>query len=100
MHKSNNEPLDYCGLFSNEGEISVEVYFKKFDGKINTSKMRAEEITKLIDPETGQFYTEMDFDGWHFFIYGIEINPITKKMKIRAIDDLTSLRRNPGKFQK
>ena len=95
MHKSNNEPIDYCGLFSDEGEISVEVYFKNFKGKVRTSKMSAEEITKLIDPKTGQFYTEMDFDGWHFFIYGIEINPISKKLKIRAVDDLNSLRKKP-----
>lgn len=100
MHKSNNEPLDYCGLFSNEGEFLVEVYFKNFEGQVNTFNMRAEEITKLIDPKTGQFYTEMDFDGWHFFIYGIEINPISKKLKIRAVDDLNSLRRKSGNFQK
>ena len=61
--------------------------FKNFDGTVCTSKMMPMEITKLIDPETHQFYTKMNFDDWTFRIYKIEIDPIKKKLIIRAVGD-------------
>lgn len=75
---------EYLNLFSGKGDISVEVRFKNFDGKVAASKMRPQEITKLINPETRQFITEMNFDDWPFHIYKIEIDTIRKKLILRV----------------
>lgn len=78
---------EYINLFSGRGEIEVQVRFKNFNGEVCSSKMRPEEITKLIDPQTQQFFTEMNFDDWTFRIYKIEIDPIMKKLIIYAVGD-------------
>jgi len=75
---------EYLMLFSNKGDIRVEVEFINHKSKIINSKMISSEITKLIDPQTHQFYTEMRFDEKPFKIYRYTIDPIKKKIIIVA----------------
>ncbi|RMG39967.1 MAG: hypothetical protein D6732_03545 [Methanobacteriota archaeon] len=75
---------EYLQMFQNEGDYKVQVCFKDFDGNVAVLSMNANEILKLIDPDKGQFYRDMMFDGWLFEVYKYEIDPIKKVVKIRA----------------
>ncbi|ORJ55898.1 hypothetical protein [Geothermobacter hydrogeniphilus] len=75
---------EYIQLFRNEGEYKIQVHFKDFDGSATELSMDANEIEKLIDPCTGNFYSAMRFDDWLFEVYKYEIDPIKKIVKIRA----------------
>ena len=75
---------EFCTIFNDEGDMSIEVKFKSFDGKVRSFRMQPEEITKLINPLTNEFFTEMIFDDWLFPIRKIEIDPKKKKIVIRA----------------
>lgn len=88
---------EYCSIFNDTGEIKVEVRFKNFDGNVRNFNMKPCDIAKLIDPESGQFYSEMDFDEWRFYVYRYEIDPLRKKLIIRATGDLSYLDINVSK---
>lgn len=77
------EVPEYFCLFSGEGEFSVEVKFKG-DGFVAPRQATAQEIANLMNSETGGFHTAMTFDEHLFEVYKYEIDPIRKKLVIRA----------------
>lgn len=74
---------EYFSLFSGEGEFSVRVQFKG-DGFVASRKATAQEITNLMNPQTGAFHTSMTFDDHLFEVYKYEIDPIQKQLVIKA----------------
>lgn len=74
--------IEFLQLFSNDGVYSVEVNFTNHDGSIASQKMYADEISRLIDPDTGNFFSEMRFDDWPGEITKYQIFPKSRKMKI------------------
>ena len=76
------ETPEYLALFSNKGNIIVEVKFKDYHGGVANLKMMADEIIKLTDPSSHEFLTEMRFDDWLFEIYKYQIDPLKKKITI------------------
>lgn len=56
--------IEYLEVFSNQGPIKVSVNFKDSKASIASRKMQPGEISKLIDPNMGDFYREMRFDDW------------------------------------
>lgn len=77
------EVPEYLCLFSEDGDFSVEVKFKG-DGFIRSRRATAQQIANLINPETGTVHTAMTFDDHLFEVYKYEIDPIKKKLLIRA----------------
>lgn len=77
------EVPEYLCLFSGNGEFSVEVKFKG-EGFVPLRKATAQEITKLINSETGAFHVAMTFDEHLFEVYKYEIDPAKKKLIIRV----------------
>jgi len=75
---------EYLILFSNTGNIDVEVKFKDHQGSVANVKMTTDEIVKLIDPRSHEFYTEMKFDDWLFEICKYQIDPLNRKITIMA----------------
>ena len=75
---------EYFELFSKSGEIKINVKFKDNRGLIASMNMNPREITKLISPIDGQFFSEMTFDDHPFEIYKYEINPLKKTLTIHA----------------
>ena len=75
---------EYLILFSRKGNFEVEVKFKNENYQVIKLKMDPEEITKLINKEKNEFYTEMYFDEYLFEIYKYQIDPIKKKITIFA----------------
>ncbi len=75
---------EYLELFSRTGELQVQVKFKNHSGTVASLRMNPEDISKLISPVDGQFFSEMFFDDWPFDIYKYEIDPIKKILTIRA----------------
>lgn len=75
---------EYLLLFSNSGKIQVNVKFEDDGGFITSMKMNPGEITKLISPIDGQFFSEMTFDDYPFEVYKYEINPLKKTLTIYA----------------
>ncbi|MBE1426534.1 hypothetical protein H4684_003200 [Desulfomicrobium macestii] len=73
---------EYLDLFSRGGSVEVEV---KFKSKKNISKVRMNpcEISKILS-EDGEFLNKMEFDGYCLEIYKYEIDPINKKLMIKA----------------
>lgn len=74
---------EYLLLFSGSGEFSVEVKFKG-DGFVPPRSATVLEIARLVNPETGGFHTAMTFDEHLFEVYKYEIDPIKKKLIIKA----------------
>lgn len=62
MHCDHDNTIEYLLLFSNHGPIEVNVKFKGSKASIPNKKMHPEEISMLIDPDTGQFIKSMAFD--------------------------------------
>lgn len=77
---------EYLEVFSDNGEIDVEVKFKGFSSavSITKAKMFSEELAKLIDRSTGSFYTAMRFDDHLLDIEAYQIDPIKNKLTIVA----------------
>jgi hypothetical protein len=73
---------EYLELFSQEGDIEVEVKFKN-KKHISKVKMSPYEISKIVS-QNGEFITKMEFDGYFFEIYKYEIDPVKKKLIIKA----------------
>ena len=73
---------EYYELFQSDGGVCVEVKFKDHEGSVADLSMNADEIVKLIDSSTRQFYTEIKFDDWLFEVYRYSIDPIKKKLNI------------------
>jgi len=75
---------EYLSLFSNQGEFKVQVIFKSSDSCVSDSKMNPDEILKLIDQTTGQFYEKIYFDDHLHNIYKYEIDPSKHSLKIKV----------------
>ncbi len=83
---------DICDLFSNDGVTRVDVNFFDFDGQVRSFQMEPDEITRLINPENGLFYTELLFFGRRFFVYKIDIDTLRNIVTVCAVDDLKKVR--------
>ena len=75
---------EFLTIFSNEGNIEVEVKFKDTQSQIVKQRMSPDEIIKLIDYSNNNFYTKMTFDEHLFEVYKYQIDPIKKKFIIMA----------------
>ena len=80
---------EYLELFQGDGNIKVDVKFKDLDGSFSSLSMEPNEINKLINPETNEFYKEIRFDDWLFEVYRYSIDPIKRKLTIMV-------RKKPG----
>lgn len=74
---------EYLTLF-NGGVYTVKVKFKEFSGSVRDETMSAQEITQLISTQTGEFFSELYFDGWPFQVIKYEINPLKRVVTIFA----------------
>ena len=75
---------EYLALFSNNGNIDVQVSFEDHKGSISNRKMSPREISVLISPQGKGFHTQMTFDDWPFVITKYEIEPAENKLTIFA----------------
>ncbi len=75
---------EYLEIFSDSGGIDVEVRFKGFSGMIRKTKMYPDDLIKLIDRNTGDFFTAMQFDGHLLDVDTYQIDPIKNKLTIVA----------------
>ena len=75
---------EYLTMFSNEGKIRVCVKFKDFDGTVAERTMHAEEIARLVSPDSGEFMKSMSFDEWPFEILKYVIEPQKNTLTIHA----------------
>lgn len=73
---------EYLTLFSNTGNIKVQVFFNGSDSTIQEQKLEASEIRKLVNYDGKSFISKMRFDG-----YLAEI----KKIDIRLPENIISL---------
>lgn len=83
---------EYLCLFSNRGDIDVEVHFMDCDGIVSRQRMHAEEISRLIDDGCGGFFKRINFDEITFEISTYEIDPAGKRVviharSVRCVDD-------------
>lgn len=76
---------EYLSLFSGQGEYKVHVHFKGSESRVANSAMMASEVSCLINPETGAFYTKLHFDDHLFNVYRYEIDPIKLTLKIKVM---------------
>ena len=53
---------EYLALFSNTGNITIQVRFKDSDSSDNKKKMDVGEVQKLISPDGKSFISKMRFD--------------------------------------
>ena len=53
---------EYLALFSNTGDMTIQVHFKDSESSVIEQKLDAGEIQKLINPDGKSFISEMRFD--------------------------------------
>ena len=53
---------EYLALFSNTGNITIQVRFKDSDSSVSEQKMDGGEVQKLISPDGKSFISKMRFD--------------------------------------
>lgn len=53
---------EYLALFSNTGNMTIQVHFKDSESSVCEQKLDAGEIQKLISPDGKSFISEMRFD--------------------------------------
>ncbi|HRM84287.1 MAG TPA: hypothetical protein PLY99_18305 [Acidovorax temperans] len=53
---------EYLALFSNTGNITIQVRFKDSDRSVSEQKMDVGEVQKLISPDGKSFISKMRFD--------------------------------------
>lgn len=70
--------------FPSLAKLNFNVKFKDNRGLIASMNMNPREITKLISPIDGQFFSEMTFDDYPFEVYKYEINPLKKTLTIHV----------------
>lgn len=75
---------EYLETFSDSGPIKVKVKFDQGPSWIGERRMRPDEITSLIDPETGGFVTVMSFDDHPHEITRIDLSLVRKTLTIYA----------------
>ncbi|MEY3219936.1 MAG: hypothetical protein RIT27_1293 [Pseudomonadota bacterium] len=75
---------EYLLLFSNTGATRVRVKFKGLKVSISDQMMNANEIVKLLSPNTDGFISELNFDDHSFQVYKYEIDVIKNIITIYA----------------
>lgn len=53
---------EYLALFSNTGNITIQVRLKDSDSSVSEQKMDVGEVQKLISPDGKSFISKMRFD--------------------------------------
>lgn len=53
---------EYLALFSNTGNITIQVRFKDSDSSVSEQKIDVGEVQKLISPDGKSFISKMRFD--------------------------------------
>ena len=53
---------EYLALFSNTGNITIQVRFKDSDSSVSEQKMDVGEVQKLIRPDGKSFISKIRFD--------------------------------------
>ena len=53
---------EYLALFSNTGNITIQVRFKDSDSSVSEQKMDVGEVQKLISPDGKSFISKKRFD--------------------------------------
>lgn len=68
---------EYTRLFSNRGPVALKIKFSRSDKFRSMPDMRMgwDEMTKLIDPETGKMYRTLCFNGQSWSIRAYKIYP-------------------------
>jgi len=75
---------EFLAIFNNQGDFKVKLKLIKYDvpgAGVADQTMTGRELEKLIDPETGMFFTRMFFDDHLFQIIKYDIN-LAKKMVV------------------
>lgn len=75
---------EYFLTFSETGTIKVRVKFEQSTAWIAERKMQPQDITALIDPETGDFLTAMTFDDCLFELTRVDRSLTRKTLTIYA----------------
>lgn len=79
-----SEPIEFLTLFSNSGPYRVTVKFKDHLGLVADRQMEAEEISRLVNRDTGLFAEQMEFDEWPFDVVKFDVDLVRKKLTIHA----------------
>ena len=75
---------EYLALFSNTGNITIQVRFKDSDSSVSDQKIDAGEIQKLISPDGKSFISKMRFDDHLAEIERIEMSISKSRIILHA----------------
>ena len=75
---------EYLALFSNTGNITIQVRFKDSDSSISDQKIDAGEIQKLISSDGKSFISKMRFDDHLAEIERIEMSISKSRIILHA----------------
>ena len=75
---------EYLELFSNTGNIIIQVRFKDSESSVSEQKMDAGEVQKLISPDKKYFISKMRFDNHLAEIEKIELFASTNRVVLHA----------------
>lgn len=75
---------EYLLTFSETGTIKVRVKFEQSNPWIAERRMQPQEISSLIDPQTGDFLTAMTFDDCLFELTKVDLSLARKTLTIHA----------------
>lgn len=75
---------EYLLTFSETGTIKVRVKFEQSNPWIAERRMQPQEISSLIDPQTGDFLTAMTFDDCLFELTRVDLSLARKTLTIHA----------------
>ena len=75
---------EYLALFSNTGNITIQVRFKDSDSSISDQKIDAGEIQKLISSDGKSFISKMRFDDHLAEIERIEMSISKRRVILHA----------------
>ena len=75
---------EYLALFSNTGNITIQVRFKDSDSSVSEQKMDVGEVQKLISPDGKSFISKMRFDDHLAEIEKMELFVSKKRIVLHA----------------
>lgn len=75
---------EYLALFSNTGNITIQVRFKDSDSSVSEQKMDVGEVQKLISPDGKSFISKMRFDDHLAEIERIEMSISKSRIILHA----------------
>ena len=82
---------EYLSLFSDTGNITVEVRFRSFDGSIREKRMQPTEIGKLVQPDQDGFVSHIYFDEHRMKLERIEILVDQRRMVLHVVPSIQPL---------